>query len=107
MYEDCVKSKAYKKIRNSLIKELKDSDKYKPFYVDLVEQFMRLWCVCELLNQDIEERGVRCLYDNGGGQTGYKKNDSIDQLNKTNAQMLRILGALKINPEKVEEYEPL
>lgn len=107
MYDELSRTKEYKKIRNSLIKELKASDRYMPFYADMVEQYMRMWCICEMLNMDIAERGARCAYDNGGGQKGYRKNDSVDQLNKVNAQMLKVLAALKINPEKVDGYEPL
>ena len=52
----------------------------------------------ELLKQDIEERGVRVLYDNGGGQKGIKKNDSVEQLVKIKAQMLKLLSELNIKP---------
>ena len=37
-------------------------------------------------------------YDNGGGQKGTKKNDSIDQRIKVNGQMLKILDSLGIKP---------
>ena len=38
-------------------------------------------------------------------QSGYKKNDSIAELNKTNAQMLKILSELGLKAEKQERGE--
>lgn len=49
-----------------------------------------------LLIQDIQKRGVTVEYNNGGGQKGVKKNESIEQLLKVNTQMLRILDSLGI-----------
>ena len=49
-----------------------------------------------LLIQDIQNRGVTVEYNNGGGQKGVKKNESIEQLLKVNTQMLRILDSLGI-----------
>ena len=40
-------------------------------------------------------------YDNGGGQRGYRRNDSITDFNKTNAQMLKLLSELGIKPETI------
>ena len=47
---------------------------------------------------DIKKRGAIVEYNNGGGQKGQKKNDSIDQRIKVNAQMLKILDSLGIKP---------
>ena len=45
-----------------------------------------------------KKRGAIVEYNNGGGQKGQKKNDSIDQRIKVNAQMLKILDSLGIKP---------
>lgn len=48
------------------------------------------------------------MYQNGQNQWGYKKNDSVNELAKTNAQMLKILTQLNIKAnilEKVEEED--
>ena len=37
---------------------------------------------------------------NGGGQCGFKKNESVEQLVKVNAQMLKLLRDLDITPLK-------
>lgn len=92
------KSGIPKKIRESLIEELERSGNVKDYYTSLVDDYITMWISKELLKQDIEERGVRVFYDNGGGQKGYKKNDSVEQLVKINAQMLKLLSELNIKP---------
>ena len=47
-----------------------------------------------LLIADIQKRGTIVEYNNGGGQSGYKKNEAVDMFNKTNAQMLKLLSEL-------------
>ena len=92
------KSGKPKKIQKSLLDELERSGNSKEYYTSLVDDYITMWISKELLKQDIEERGVRVLYDNGGGQKGFKKNDSVEQLVKINAQMLKLLSELNIKP---------
>ncbi|MDD6216814.1 MAG: P27 family phage terminase small subunit [Roseburia sp.] len=92
------KSGKPKKIKESLIEELERNGNVKDYYTSLVDDYITMWISKELLKQDIEERGVRVYYDNGGGQKGYKKNDSVEQLVKINAQMLKLLSELNIKP---------
>lgn len=68
------------------------------YYIDLVDKYMDFWDMENDLIADIKERGVVVAYDNGGGQRGSKKNDSIDQRIKVNGQMLKILDSLGIKP---------
>ncbi len=56
----------------------------------------------ECLIKDINERGVSVRYDNGGGQHGHKKNDSIAELHRTNNQMLKILSDLGLKASELE-----
>ena len=44
---------------------------------------------------------VVCTYNNGGGQTGCKQNDSVPAVLKVNAQMTKILDSLGIKPSLV------
>ena len=62
---------------------------------------MKLYVIKNELVDDIEDRGVVCKYQNGKDQWGYKRNDSVGELNKVSAQMLRILSQLKIQPKEV------
>lgn len=94
--KDYRKTKAFKDIKKSLIQQLEDNGNSTDFFLDLVNDYMSLWVIkCQLLD-DINERGVTCKYQNGQNQWGYKKNDSINELNKTNTQMLKILQQLEI-----------
>lgn len=66
-------------------------------YTDLVNDYMAMWDIKNKLIADIKKRGVSVEYQNGPNQRGYKKNESISELNKTNAQMLKILKELGIS----------
>jgi hypothetical protein len=55
-----------------------------------------MWVVKEMLILDIETRGAYIEYDNGGGQKGTRKNDSVADQLKINAQMLKLLDTLDL-----------
>ncbi len=81
-------------IKNDLINQLERNGVYGKHYLDLINDYMALWDIKNELIKDIKNRGVSVYWCNGGGQEGHKKNDSISELNKTNAQMLKILNEL-------------
>lgn len=81
-------------IRGSLITQLKDKGIYKNHYIDLVDDYMSFWVIKSQLTKDIAERGVNIEYKNGRNQFGVKQNDSVLNLVKVNAQMLKILSEL-------------
>lgn len=84
-------------IMQDLLKQLADNDIYGKHYEDLVSDYMEMWDIKNDLISDIKERGVAIPWSNGK-QEGIKKNDSISELNKTNAQMLKILSELGLKP---------
>lgn len=94
--KDYKRTKLYKDIKKDLLDQLDRNGIYGKQFKDLVEDYMSLWIVKCMLINDIETRGVSVIYNHGGGQTGYKKNDSIAELNKTNGQMLKLLNELGI-----------
>ncbi|MGR5963521.1 P27 family phage terminase small subunit [Bacillus cereus] len=53
--------------------------------------------------RDIEERGVVVEWSNGKQQE--EKNESIGELDKTNAQMLKLLAELGLKATEVEVGE--
>lgn len=97
-FEKILKGKKAKMIRKSLLEQLEQAGNVTDYYVDMVDDYMDMYATKQLLVVDIMERGVRVAYDNGGGQKGFKKNDSIEQRLKVNAQMLKILTELHITP---------
>lgn len=89
-------SREYKKIKKDLIHQLKLMGANTPVFSSQVNDYMSMWITKELLIADIEKRGAYVTYDNGGGQKGTKKNDSVIDQAKINAQMLKLLDALNI-----------
>lgn len=98
MIEEFRNSDEYAEIKGDLIRQLKQNQTAGRFYTDLIEDYMDLWLTKNLLLADIKTRGVTVRYNNGGGQSGYKKNDSVEQVLKVNTQMLRILDSIGIKP---------
>lgn len=94
-------------LRRSLIEQLEKKGNNIPVFMSLVDNYMELFNTMNGLQKDIKARGVVVSWDNGGGQKGVKKNDSIDQLNKTSAQMLKILKELGIKAESGEVIEEI
>lgn len=88
----------YQNIRNDLLTQLSTAKIKGKHYTDLVEDYMSLWITKNLLIQDINSRGVSIAWNNGGGQCGRKKNDSVSELTKVNAQMLKLLNELGLKP---------
>lgn len=105
LVESIVSTERYRELEEDLLDQLERAGNTKRYFVDLVADYMQLYVTKTMLQMDIEHRGVRVRYDNGGGQHGYKKNDSVEQLLKVNTQMLKILEALNISPDEDEPDE--
>ena len=89
-------------VKQDLIDQLERQGVYGAQYLDLIHDYMALYDIKNKLIRDIKKRGVTCKYQHGENQWGYKKNDSIAELNKTNAQMLKILNELGLKATKIE-----
>lgn len=85
-----------KRIEDDLLSQLNDKSITGEHYHDLVQDYLCLWDLKNELINDIEDEGVKV-----SGMHGPKSNPSINDLNKTNAQMLKILSdlGLKAAPE--------
>src|SRR6056297_2638159 len=96
-----------KLIKKDLLKQLNDNGVRGNHYVDLIEDYMYLWDIKNQLIENVKEKGVSIRYQNGENQYGYKKNDSISELNRTNRQMLTILNdlGLKVADMKVVDND--
>ncbi|HDX9587599.1 TPA: P27 family phage terminase small subunit [Bacillus pseudomycoides] len=89
-------------IKQDLMQQLKENGTVRAHYTDLVDDYMALWDIKNNLIIDIEERGVVVEWSNGK-QQGKKKNESISELNKTNAQMLKLLAELGLKATELEK----
>ena len=93
-FKKLTRDKERELIRNDLLKQLKDRNMFQQYYVSLVNDYIHLWDVKNGLVDNIEENGVTITYNNGGGQSGEKKNDCVPELYRINGQMLKLLDNL-------------
>lgn len=93
-----LESEKFSQIRADLLSQLQRTGTSDSYFFDLVDDYMDMWVTKCLLVEDIQRRGVMIKYDNGGGQKGFRKNDSIEQRLRVNAQMLKLLSQLGIEP---------
>lgn len=98
--------KLRRKVELAIEKQLKEKQIYcHAHYQDLARDYMEFFDIKTMLQADIKERGVSVKWNNGGGQEGYKKNDSVTELIKVNKQMLTILYDLGIRPADLKVTE--
>lgn len=88
------RTKLYKEIEQDLRDQLEANGTFGKFFEDMISDYMAMYVTKTLLVEDIQKRGTIVTYNNGGGQSGYKKNEAVDMFNKTNAQMLKLLSEL-------------
>ena len=93
-----LQTELYAEVKQDLLDQLERNGTFGKYYTDLVNDYMDMWVTKCLLVDDIQQRGVTVKYNNGGGQTGQKKNESVEQRIKVNAQMLKLLSELGIKP---------
>lgn len=89
-----------KEIKEDLINQLSQKGLLDKYYLDLVDDYMNLWDIKNMLNKDIKSRGVVVEQPSIKGMIVKKKNESCDQLLKTNKQMTSLLEYLNINPKE-------
>lgn len=106
--EKIKRTKKYREIKASLIDQIERSGNDTPYFMDLVEDYMKLFIQKEICAADIEKRGITVVGIGSTGREVTKKNDSADILIRTNQQMLRLLDSMKIKPaEAAEDDEEL
>ena len=102
------KSKSNQKkeqIKQDIIDQLERQGVYGEHYLDLIDDYMKLYDIKNKLLQDAKKNPYT-EWRNSETSFGRKKNDSIDQAVKVNQQMLKILSFLNIKPSTNEdEYD--
>lgn len=94
-----------KEMESSLKKQLELQNKTSKFYQDLVNDYMFYWDLKKKLIKDIKDKGLRYSAVNGNGIKVEKPNESVQNLQKTTATMLKILGDLNLK-EPLHESNP-
>lgn len=92
-------------IRDSLVKQLELRGMNAEFYKDMIDDYVYYWSLKKKLISDIKSKGLRYKTINGNGVEVEKTNDSVVNLQKTTATMLKILADLRLKdpvpePEK-------
>ena len=90
-------------IKQDLLDQLDKETAEKKHFIDLIDDYIQLLDIKNMLIEDIKERGVQVEYNHGGGQSGFKKNDSISELKKVHYQMIKILKTLSIESSPKEK----
>lgn len=97
---DIKRTVAYRKIRNTLLEDLKKKGADKPVFLDMVETYMSMYVSKEMLNDDIERNGVKIEL-----QGNYRDNPSIDKLAKIDLQMSKLRKELGVDLSAVDVTE--
>lgn len=92
--KDWTKTKQYRNLKRSMILDLENAGLNKEPYLDMVHQYMAFWVQLQMLNEDIEERGICVEYQNGNNQMGVTDNKSVAAAVRVNARMESILATL-------------
>lgn len=88
-------------IRNDLITQLEEQQKFGKHFKDMVEDYIYLVKLKIKLQEDINKKGIRYRVKSGNGFSSSKPNESVLNLLKVNAQMLKILQDLELKaPDK-------
>lgn len=85
-----------KEIRKNLIEQLTEKGAKLTLYEDMIDDYMRLWDLKELLIEDIAVNGLTKMYG-----SVMKENPSPKQLPIVNRQMLALLQQLGISADNV------
>ena len=93
-----------KRSKKDLRDQLEANGTYGKFFEDMIADYMAMYVTKTLLIADIQKRGTIVEYNNGGGQSGYKKNEAVDMFNKTNAQMLKLLSELGAESKRHDRW---
>lgn len=99
---DFTKKKNYKKLKEEMLADLESRGLISEPYLDKVDEYMRLWCWLQMLNEDIKERGVFIEYQNGEKQKGTTDNKSLTIATRVSNQMLSIWNALGFKAQAVK-----
>ena len=95
-----------KDVKMSLIRQLELRGMSAEFYMDLVNDYIYYWALKKKLIADIKNKGLRYETVNGNGMTVEKANESVVNLQKTTATMLKILADLKLKEPVPEPENP-
>lgn len=96
------------KIKRDLLDQLERSGHFGEYYLDLIEHYMELIDLKELLQADIRLNGIRLQSTSGNGFPVEKPNESVANLVKVSQQLLKLLSELGLKePRESDEDDAL
>lgn len=95
-----------KAMKESLIRQLELRGMKAEFCMDMIDDYVYYWSLKKKLITDIRAKGLRYEMINGNGVTVEKANESVVNLQKTTATMLKILADLKLKEPVPEPENP-
>ena len=95
-----------KAMKESLIRQLELRGMKAEFYMDMIDDYVYYWSLKKKLITDIRAKGLRYETINGNGVTVEKANESVVNLQKTTATMLKILADLRLKEPVPEPENP-
>lgn len=95
-----------KDVKASLEKQLELRGMNAEFYKDMIGDYVYYWSLKKKLIADIRLKGLRYETINGNGVKVEKANESVVNLQKTTATMLKILGDLKLKEPMPDRENP-
>lgn len=88
-----------KRVRKSLVEQLEAKGADIDLFTDQINDYMHLWDLKELLQEDIKENGLRLAYRTAAGNLTQKDNPSVKSITTVNKQMLTLLRHLGISTD--------
>ena len=105
--EEQIKEKK-EEIKEDLQNQLVAQNKFGKQFDDMIEDYLYFFELKERLKYDININGIRYRNTGGNGFSTYKPNESVERLQKTNGQMLKILQDLDLKaPEEDGEGDDM
>lgn len=86
-----------KKIRDSLVMQMRSMGMTGDHFVDLADDYMKLYDTKMALQADIDKRGAKVINVTATGVQQLRSNDSIQSLLKVNKTMVDMLKTLGLN----------
>lgn len=89
-------------VEAALLAQLETLGLTQKHYAQMACDYADLYEIKELLKNDIRKRGVMTEYNHGGGQTGWKRNDAVQELPKIQKAMEGILMSLGLRATQIQ-----
>lgn len=96
-----------KKIRDSLIEQLRLKHADTPYFLDKVEQYMNMWDTVDQMEQHIKQNGLTYASHSAAGKEYTKTNEFVKLIPTYVKQMQSILDSMQLRTDNVASTEDI